>query len=483
MAPRTIKLYVKLLAASCVQIAIQFSYSLIFSLAGPLFGTRFRMPSTGVNVIFSVVGPLIGFFVQPIFGAIGDRCTFKFGRRRIFLVVGGIINVFGMILTALSTVFDDKYLEEGSVDETEFSSHIIGVVFGLSGLFISFFGINITQAPSRAIVSDIFDAENQQDANLMINAMCGLASIVCFAISAGTVGQEGTYLIMFAICAIVVVLATIPTVIFAKETRYVPEDGKKLNVLQPFLDLFGAIKMINKDIIFILLSLMFGWFAYQPLNTNLTNYVSIEVFGGEDNCKDAQDNGLRVALCILIVFAIIQFFSVIIFPFITETIGEVTTFVLFQGLAGISYIMIVIINYTFPKNIYCLDDINKNPDVESEPAYVSSLVLGFISVAFPAMAFVQTNSLPYSMLKKVVPEERYGAFVGLLNCAVVIAQFLASGLIALVQIMVDSYTVAIVVSVISAFLCCICSLVLYKVKTDKGSENKESERLIKDDIN
>ena len=458
--------YLKLFAASCVQIGIQFSYSAIFGLSGPLFQSQFKLNGTAINIIFSVIGPLIGFFIQPIFGAIGDRCTFKFGRRRIFLVVGAIIDIIGMCILAASTFIDRAMVEEGSTSSQsdEFVDHILGTVVALIGLFIAFFGVNVMQGPSRTIVSDIFDAENQQDANLMINACSGFASIACYGISAGTVGSSNTFIIMFGICAGVVFVSTIPTVVFSKEVQYVPTDGKKMNVLAPFIDLFHAVKMIRIDIIFILLSLMFGWFAFQPFNTNLTNYFSNSVYPDGEH-----DSGLRMGLIILAVFAVVQCLSVLVFPVISDTIGEVTTFLVFQGLAGVSYAMLCVIEFTFPTDIH---DSTQNPEL------YSSLVLGFLSAVFPAMAFVQTNSLPYSMLKKVVPEERYGAFVGLLNCAVVLAQFLSSGLTALCQLFNEDYIVPIIISAVFSFVASVMSVVLYCVKTKEN--NGESDILIKE---
>ena len=463
MAPRSVKLYVKLAAAACCQIAIQFTYSIAFSLTGPLFSEQFKMDPTGVNIIFSLIGPLIGFFVQPIMGAVGDRCTFKFGRRRIFLVIGMLIDVCGTVLICLAAFFDDNQNKDAS-GETTIEDHLVGVFMGILGIFVAFFGVNIMQAPSRAIVSDIFDAENQQDANLMINAFCGMASVCCFVISAFmATSNANIYVMMFGICTGVVVVATLPTVIFAKEQRYVPEEGEKTSVVQPFVDLFQAIKMINLDIVFILLSLMLGWFAYQPMSTNFTVFVQNEIYPPEH-----KDDGLQMAMFIMAVFAIVQCISVVVFPFITGIIGEITTFVLFQGLASISYAMIIVIKFTFPQNL---------DDPAADANYKSSIALGFISVVFPAMAFVQTNSLPYSMLKKVVPEDRYGAFVGLLNCAVVVAQFLASGLISLIQLFYEYYLVGFIIATIAALLCCIGSLVLFKVKTVDATD-AEKQKLV-----
>ncbi|KAL7714153.1 Sucrose transport protein [Entamoeba marina] len=460
MAPRSLALYLKLFAVCCIQMGVQFSYSSIFGLSGPLFGKQFKMSSTGTNIIFSFVGPMIGFFVQPLFGAIGDRCTFKFGRRRIFIVVGALIDVVGMVVIASATIIDmllgniELDPSDSYVDDTTAMDHIVATIIALVGLFIAFFGVNIIQGPSRAIISDVIDVENQQDANLMVNACSGFASVACYGISAGTVSVSYTFLIMFGLCAAVVFVSAIPTVIFSKEERYVLEDGEKVNILRPFIDLFGAIKMINLDIIFLLLGLMFGWFAFQPFNTNIVNYYGYTIYGGytDDNIYN---DGMTMGLILMCVFAICQSVSVAIFPLISDTIGEVTTFLVFQALGGVSYGMLCVVDYTFPKDYH---------SDETKPQFYASLALSFVSIAFPAMAFVQTNSLPYSMLKKVVPPARFGAFVGLLNCAVVIAQFLSSGCTALIQIIYDEYLVPIILSCLFSFLASAVSVVLFRVE-------------------
>ena len=98
MAPRSFSLYVQLAAASSCQIAVQFTYALSFSLITPLFVSTFGITEWVVTLITAFIGPGIGFVVQPIMGAIGDRCTFRFGRRRIFILVGCLINIIGTIM-------------------------------------------------------------------------------------------------------------------------------------------------------------------------------------------------------------------------------------------------------------------------------------------------------------------------------------------------------------------------------------------------
>ena len=98
------------------------------------------MSGTGINIIFSFIGSIIGFFVQPILGEVGDRCSFKFGRRRIFLLVGTFIDVIGICIIASSSFIDGVIVETET--ESVLSDHIFGTFIALVGLFVSFFGVN-----------------------------------------------------------------------------------------------------------------------------------------------------------------------------------------------------------------------------------------------------------------------------------------------------------------------------------------------------
>jgi MFS family permease len=48
------------------------------------------------------LGALVGALTPPIVGALSDRCTLRLGRRRPFVIVGGIINVLGLGLFYLA---------------------------------------------------------------------------------------------------------------------------------------------------------------------------------------------------------------------------------------------------------------------------------------------------------------------------------------------------------------------------------------------
>ena len=169
MAPRSLSLYIKAITISLVPTQVQFSYAVIFALLGPLLAQQFKMSPTAINIIFATIGPIIGFIVQPLVGAISDKCTFKYGRRRLFFIIGMIINTIGLLLVAFASYIDLISVDQS--DDTTMSDHIFGVILGLIGLTLSFIGANFPDPPTRAMVGEMFDLDNQQDVNITMTSL------------------------------------------------------------------------------------------------------------------------------------------------------------------------------------------------------------------------------------------------------------------------------------------------------------------------
>lgn len=465
MAPKSIKLYLKAITVSLVATHVQFTYAIIFALVGPLLDQQFRMSPTGVNIIFSTIGPIIGFIVQPLVGAMSDKCTFKWGRRRIYFVVGAIITIIGMAMIAIASYIDMETVEQGV--QTTLNDHIFGVIFSLIGLTLTFIGANIPDPAARAMVGDIFDLENQQDVYLTMTALIGLTSILCYILCAFTVNSQYVYVIMFSIGIIVTILFTVIPCIFLKEKQFKMPEGEKKSIAQPFVDIWKALKMLNWKIVSIIICNMFGWFAMQPINANLSNFISLNVYPSY-----ASEVGLEIAMYMKAIMSVAQFLGGFIFPFITKVMGEVTTFLCWRVYAGLSLIVLAVVHFIFPE------------DYEAEyryPLLITCEIIMFISVIFPAMSNQQTGSLPYSLLRKVVPDENmYGSFIGVFNCGIVIAESTIFGLTSILLLFWNDYTMTIFVSAFFYLVGAVVSIVLYFVVPREIDSEKEM-LIIKDE--
>lgn len=54
------------------------------------------------------MGSLIGFLIQPIIGVLSDGTMLKWGRRRIYMVGGGIVLVASLLIIMFCESFSKK---------------------------------------------------------------------------------------------------------------------------------------------------------------------------------------------------------------------------------------------------------------------------------------------------------------------------------------------------------------------------------------
>ena len=101
---------------------------------------------------------LSGFVVCPIVGLYSDNCTFKYGRRRIYIFTSLFMMIFGLILLTYCEEIGE-YINPGNSSTTQ------QIIFGFSYLFLVTSG-NIMQTPARSICTDVTPLSQQ---NLMAN--------------------------------------------------------------------------------------------------------------------------------------------------------------------------------------------------------------------------------------------------------------------------------------------------------------------------
>ena len=80
---------------SLVMAGIQFSWSVELAYISPYL-LSLGLPKSTLSLVW-VAGPVSGIIGQPVIGMLSDRSKFKWGRRRIFIVLSTIGVVLGFI--------------------------------------------------------------------------------------------------------------------------------------------------------------------------------------------------------------------------------------------------------------------------------------------------------------------------------------------------------------------------------------------------
>ncbi|KAJ3199850.1 hypothetical protein HK099_002985, partial [Clydaea vesicula] len=118
--------------------------------------------SDAISTLAWIAGPITGFFTAPFVGSYSDRSTFKFGRRRPFIILGLALTILFSLLFAFANNF--------------------GTAARLPVAFISFVcldvTINIIQTPLRALGSDLAPQGYQETVQLFASVFQGLGGII-----------------------------------------------------------------------------------------------------------------------------------------------------------------------------------------------------------------------------------------------------------------------------------------------------------------
>ena len=402
--PQNLKFMLWLFCICCSLMGVQFVYSIQFALGAPLFQNKLMLSPSTVSIILATAGPISGFIVQPIVGVLSDSCSHKWGRRRIFILVGSICCCVGMLLIAFSVdlgnLFGDK------ADGLHPGDHVAGIVFAILGFWIMNLFVNTIQGPARAIVVDLAPADRQQDGNAMASGVMGMAAILANVIGAPLFTMAAPYRNLFIIGVVAVILSTIPTYIVAKEERYIPPETNgerpKWGSCNAFYKIYYAFRTIPRKMIIIVVVFFFSWCAYSPYMIYITTYFSENIYGGGDQT----DHGVEMGMYGLAIFAVFQWiFSLVLAPFIrcwkVNFVYAIT-----QLLATVCYLAFIFIGK--------LDTLTQK------------VAITYLLMALIAINFTTINAVPYGLVRGVVGNKDSGLYMGVLNAASVIAQTFAN---------------------------------------------------------
>lgn len=143
---------VQMALLTCSLLGMVFVWSLEMSYCTPYL-LSLGLTKARTSLIW-IAGPLSSLLIQPIVGAVADRSTSRFGRRRPFMlgsswIVGCCLLMLGWAPSVVSLFgFDPRG-----------NATIILAVFGIYCVDIS---INVLQASSRGLIVDTLPREDQQ---------------------------------------------------------------------------------------------------------------------------------------------------------------------------------------------------------------------------------------------------------------------------------------------------------------------------------
>jgi len=365
-------------------LGIQYSFGLQQSAINPIF--LFLGAAEEILPILNIAGPITGLIVQPIIGAVSDKTwTPRWGRRKPFFLIGAILGSLCLFAFPLSPA----------------------LWFAVGLLWVLDVGNNMAMEPYRAFVGDkLPDSQlsiGYQMQSLFVGAgiLLANASIFLFQDWFGggdeIAGQIPKWLYYSFFIGSFLSIATILWSVF-KTPEIPPSDAELAEINKhktlpfierfklPFVEIRHAVKDMPKFMWKLSGVYLFQWYALFVYWQFITPLFRTTM--GYDTSQAAAQ-AAKMSTTYNIVTAVV---ALILVP-LTIRFGGKKIYAL--SLLGTALALFAIPNI-------------------NDPVYVLFPMVLF-GIGWAAMM-----GIPYSMVSKIVPQERRGVYMGILNMMIVI---------------------------------------------------------------
>jgi maltose/moltooligosaccharide transporter len=384
------KSFLQLLNISIGFLGIQFAWAVQMGQMSPLLERLGSNPQ--LLGLISCAGPVTGVLIQPIVGALSDKCTLGMGRRRPFLLLGAIMTAIALVAMPNSN----------------------GLLMAAILLWILDAGINLTQGPYRALVPDVVHKTQQATAYSLMSLTIGLGSVAAFLIAFAIPSLHN----LFYIGASAMLLAMIWTSVTTPEPKPAPSVKNQLETEDNFLT--GTLKSITsmpKEGLKLCIAHMFTWFGLMCLFTFFSVYVPHHIFGVTDTHSLRYAEGVQWAsLCYAMLNGVCFIFSAFIGKLCNATSKKwVHGFGLLCMAAsfGLMYALAATGSHA-STGIYQVQWwtlLTQAPmTVLSMPIVQVALMMGMIGIGWAT-----TLSIPFALLSDHLPAGKEGVMMGTFN--------------------------------------------------------------------
>lgn len=262
---------------------LQLSWSTEFSNGTP-FLRSLGMSKTLMSLVW-IAGPMSGTFGQPIVGVLSDELRWKIGRRRPFIIGGGVATISSLMILSWSKEIMGLFCDP-AIDPEELKHKTIPLAVAF--VYILDFSISAIQASARAFLVDNVPTHQQQRANAWAARMVGFGNIIGYGLGATNLPKLLPWLgntqfkVLCACASTGLVLAVTPAVTGVRErdpntdptvqalTKLPPGQSK---IKQIYMDTKSAISNLSPQTRLVCNVQFFAWIGYFPMLFYTTTYV------------------------------------------------------------------------------------------------------------------------------------------------------------------------------------------------------------------
>jgi MFS family permease len=438
--------------------AMGFALSIQISALSWILTTQYRLDIHDVGLVWAA-GPLAGILGQVIIGVVSDRTWFWSGRRRPFIVIGGVLAT--LMLLALPNL--------------DIISASLGIG-GILGIAIAValtldLAINVSFNPTRAIIADVTETGDERTKGYTwMQSISGTFGVLAYAVGA----VFDNYVLIYSGAVLVLLFSVLPP-LFVTEPRELPADdprpiGPAPRKQDSFVGMMIAIRPLWGFLVYDIYAMGRRMAGVTPDSyyAEIACAVVTILLVAQALREREDGNGLAAFLKVIAAHSFswvgIQTTFVFLFALLQQQMPDLSD--IDMGRVGsTAFLVRNAVGAALPA-LVLMPVARRIGRVRTHAGCLACMTAGYVGLFFLAatplqlwllMAVVGIGwasmvSLPFAIVSQKVSQARMGLFMGLFNLSVVLPQLVVSLGVALMVSLAPDKSVIFVISAASLAL-------------------------------
>jgi maltose/moltooligosaccharide transporter len=409
--------------------AMGFALSVQISALSWILTTQYGLDIHEVGLVWAA-GPIAGILGQVIVGIISDNVWFWNGRRRPFILIGGVLA--GMMLLALPNI--------------DIVSSALGIS-GLLGVAIAValtldLSINISFNPTRAIIADVTpEGDPRTKGYTWMQTISGSFGVVAYAVGA----TWGNFVLIYLGAGLVFFLSifapffiTEPKKLVVSQTDTIQEKVSFKMVLMNIKPLWGFIAYDIYAMGLQISGIKTDHYWAEIIAVIITFYFVIITLFAKESSTDNSIGFRKVLAAHSFSWIGVQTMFVFIIAFLQDKMPSLSDDDLGKVIA-MSFLILSAVSALLPA--FVLEPVAKKIGrVKTHTYCIASMAVGYglvsafgdvkevlyLLMALLGIGWSAIISLPFAIMSEKVEQSRMGLYMGLFNLSVVLPQLLVS---------------------------------------------------------
>ncbi|CDS07077.1 hypothetical protein LRAMOSA09600 [Lichtheimia ramosa] len=308
----------KILGLTICMAGVQFTWTVELS-----YGTPYLLSlnlSKEMTALVWLAGPLSGLLVQPLIGAFSDKCTSRFGKRRPFIVVAGLLTCISMICVAYAREIGYGIAYVTNQNDLENTSRTLAMLVAVASFYFLDFTLNAVQAICRALILDIPPLWQQEHANAWSARMCNSAMVVGYFVGFVNLVElfpwlGDTQMKVFCVIGTIIFCITLAiTCITTHEKKLEVQENDDGPWYSTFVYIWRAFRFLPRPVQTLCNTQFFAWMGWFPFLFYSTQWVSELYFTTHEGNRGDWADGTRAGSFALLCYSIVSVVAGVVIP-------------------------------------------------------------------------------------------------------------------------------------------------------------------------